>query len=123
MSLCGLLGGVCRGDSVFSVESWPLRRSSDSSVFPGSDSDDSRVDGARDTVVQLVVCLGQGVLGVDRGLGQVSDGGGLDDVPDRHALDGLVLGDGFRAVNASDGLDVASALLVSTVGGSLLRHG
>jgi hypothetical protein len=50
------------------------------------------VDGARDAVGETDVELGQGVLGVDRGLGQVTDGGGLDHVLDRVALDGLVLG-------------------------------
>jgi hypothetical protein len=49
------------------------------------------VDGARDAVGETDVELGEGVLGVDRGLGQVTDGGGLDHVLDRVALDGLVL--------------------------------
>lgn len=57
LSLQSLLGSVGRGDPVLSVESVPLRRSSDSSVSSRSDSDNSGVDSARNTVVQLVVGL------------------------------------------------------------------
>ena len=72
--------------------------------------------------MQLVVDLRQSVLRVDRGLGQVSDGGGLDNVSDGHSLDSLVLRNTLGTVDTSDWLDVTSALLVSTVGSSLLWH-
>lgn len=54
--------------------------------------------------------------------GRHTDGGGFDHVADSKSLDGLVLGCAARAVAAADGLDVATALLVATVGGSLLDH-
>ena len=120
--LHSLLGGGGRRDLVVPVESRSLGRQSVSSVGSGSDSDDSGVDGAGDTVVQLVVGLWQSVLGVDGGLGHVSDGGSLDDVADGHSLDGLVLRNGLGAVDTSDWLDVTSTLLVSTVGSSLFWH-
>ena len=42
-----------------------------------------------------------------------TDGGGLNHVADGESLDGLVLGGASRAVGAADGLDVATALLVT----------
>ena len=44
----------------------------------------------------------------------LTDSGGLDHVADGESLDGLVLGSASRAVGASDGLDVAAALLVAS---------
>lgn len=105
------------------VESLSDRRSSDLSVGSGSDSDDSGVDGTGDTVVQLVEHLWDWVFVVDRGFGDVSDGGGLNHVSDSHSLDGLVLWNTSGTVDTSDRLDVTSTALVSTVGCSLLWHG
>lgn len=51
------------------------------------------VDGARDTVGETDVELGQGVFLVDGSVRQISDGGGLDHVLNRVSLDGLVLGE------------------------------
>lgn len=42
-----------------------------------------------------------------------TDGGGLNHVADGESLDGLVLGGASRAVGATDGLDVAPAVLVA----------
>lgn len=55
-----------------------------------------RVDGASNAVVDLVVQLGEHVLGVDGGVRHVSDGSSLDDVGDLVPLDGLVLRDEER---------------------------
>lgn len=43
-----------------------------------------------------------------------TDGSGLDHVTDGESLDRLVLGRASRAVGATDGLDVAAALLVTS---------
>jgi len=51
-----------------------------------------------------------------------TDGGGFDHVADSESLDCLVLGCAARAVAAADGLDVATSVLVTTVGCSLLDH-
>ena len=48
--------------------------------------------------------------------------GRLDHVADRESLDRLVLWRASRAVGAANGLDVAAALLVATVGSALLDH-
>lgn len=72
------------------------------------------MDGTRDTVGDLDVELGQGVLGVDRSVRDVTDGSGLNDVADSESLDCLVLGHTSGAVRASDESDVASAVLVSS---------
>ena len=56
------------------------------------------MDGAADTVGQLGVQLGQLVLAVHAGVGDVPDSGGLHDVPDHELLDGLVLGNTLGAV-------------------------
>ena len=49
------------------------------------------VNGTRDAVGRSNVQLGERVLLVHRGVGQVTDSSGLDHVLDRVALDGLVL--------------------------------
>ena len=51
-----------------------------------------------------------------------TDGGGLNHVADSESLDCLVLGRAARAVAATNGLDVAASVLVTTVGCSLLDH-
>lgn len=100
---------------------------------PGKDNvpDNLAVDGARDAVLQLQVHLGYGVLREDGGIRDVTycnckrlliadrrkekrtNSSRLNHVADGEPLDGLVLGGASRAVAASDGLDVAAALLVS----------
>jgi hypothetical protein len=71
------------------------------------------VNGARDTVLQLQVHLGYGVLREDGGIRDVTNSSRLDHVADGEALDRLILGGASRAVAAADGLDVAAALLVA----------
>lgn len=95
------------------------------------------MNGTRDAVLQLQVHLGDGVLGKDRGIGDITwreeavsgcefsvyclcglgstrtDGSGFNHVADGEALDRLVLGGASRAVAAADGLGVAATLLVA----------
>lgn len=71
------------------------------------------MNGTRDAVLQLEVHLGDGVLGEDRGVRDVTNSSRLNHVADGESLDGLVLGGASRAVGATDGLDVAAALLVA----------
>jgi hypothetical protein len=91
--------------------------------FLGPVPDDLGVDGARDAVVELCVQLRELVAGVDGSLGDVSDGCGLNDVPDDELPDGLVLGAGASAVGATNVVDVAAAVLgtasVASLGGHL----
>ena len=56
------------------------------------------MDGARDTVGELDVELGESVLGVDRSVGDVTDGSGLNDVPDGESLDAV----GWKGILALD---------------------
>lgn len=84
------------------VESDSWWGSSDSSSSSGSYTDNLGVDCARDAVVELVVKLWESILGVDRGIGDISDGSRLDHVSYGESLDGLVLRDTSRAVRASD---------------------
>lgn len=121
-NLSSLLGSLLRSNLSVLRESLSLWRSSDSSVLSGSDSDNSGVNGTRNTVVQLVVQLWQSILRVHRSLRQVSHGSSLHHVSDGDSFDGLVLWHTSGTVQTSDWLDVASTLLVSTVGSSLLWH-
>lgn len=91
-------------------------------TLSGSDTDDLAVNGAGDAVLKLQVHLGNGVLGKHRSIGDITDSGRLNHVPDGEPLNGLVLGRASRAVGATDGLNVAAALLVAAVGRSLLDH-
>ena len=87
-----------------------------------ADTNDLAVDGARNAVLQLEVHLGNGVLGEDRGVRDITNSSRLDHVADGEALDRLVLGCASAAVGAADGIDVAAALLVAAVVLSLLGH-
>jgi hypothetical protein len=71
------------------------------------------VDGARDTVLQLQVHLGDGVLREDGGIGDVTDSSRLNHVADGESLDSLILGGASRAVAASDGLDVVAVSMTT----------
>ncbi|CAH2448501.1 40S ribosomal protein S26-B [Komagataella phaffii CBS 7435] len=122
LHLQSLLGSFSWVDSSVIAESLSLRRSSDSSVTSGSDSDNSSVDSTGNTVVQLVVKLWKSILLVNRGLRQISDGSSLNHVSDGDTLNGLVLRNTSGTVQTSDKLNVSSTLLVSTVGSSLFRH-
>jgi len=84
--------------------------------------DDLGVNGARHAVVELGVKLRQSVHVVDRRVGDISNGGSLDDVTDHELLDRLVLGGAPSAIGASDGLDVSSALLGPSVVATFLSH-
>jgi len=91
-------------------------------AFSRTDTNDLAVDGAGHAVLKLQVHLGDGVLGEDRGIGDITDSSRFDHVADRESLDCLVLRSASRAVGATDRLDVAAALLVAAVGRSLFDH-
>ena len=80
------------------------------------------MNSAANTVGQLSVELGQLVLGVDTGVGDIPHGGSLHDVPDDELLDGLVLGAGLGAVGAPHELDMAPAVFVAPVITTLGGH-
>jgi len=84
--------------------------------------DDLGVNGARHAVVELGVQLGQSVDIIDRCIGDISDGGCFDDVTDHKLLNRLIFRGAPRAIGASDGLDVSSALLRSSVVATFLSH-
>merc|ERR1719188_2422176 len=77
------------------------------------------MDGGGDRVVLLEVQLRHSPVlahrGVDGGLVQIPVGCRVDDVADHHLRDGLVLGDSGGGGLAPDELDMASALLVTSV--------
>jgi hypothetical protein len=72
---------------------------------------DFTVNSARNTVMQLGIQFGKDVLGVNRRLGDIPDGGSFDDVTDNKLLDRFVLGDTSGAVGATDGLHVPASVL------------
>ena len=80
------------------------------------------MDGAAHAVGQLGIELRQLVLGVHAGVGDVSHGGRLHDVPDDELLDGLVLGARLGAVGAPHELDMATTVLVPAVVTALGSH-
>lgn len=81
------------------------------------------MDGAGDTVVDLVVELWEDVLDVDGCIRDISNGSSFNHVSHGESLDGLVLGHASRAVGASHRLRVTSSVLVSAVVSSLESHG
>lgn len=81
------------------------------------------MNSARDTILQLDVQLGDGVLAVNGSLRQVTNGGSFNHVTDSPALNGFVLGDSAAAVDAANEFNVSTAVLVASVISSLLSHG
>jgi hypothetical protein len=75
-----------------------------------------------DAVVHFQIKLGKLVLGVSRGLLDISQTTGIDNVSDNETLDGLILGDSLSSGDTAHALDVASALLVSSVIASFDSH-
>ena len=58
------------------------------------------MDGGLNAVVHLEVKLGELVLLVSGGILDITEGGGINDVANDEALDGLVLGDGLAGRSA-----------------------
>jgi hypothetical protein len=80
------------------------------------------MDGARDTVLQLEVHLGNGVFWEYGCIRDITDCGRLDHVSDGKALYRLVFWGASRAIAASNWVDMAATLLVTTVGRALFDH-
>merc|ERR1719190_18940 len=80
------------------------------------------MDGRRDAVVLLQVQLGDGVVLIDRGLGEITHRGRVDHVADHVLLDGFVLGDAGGRVLATDEANVSAAFFVASIISSLLGH-
>ena len=99
-----------------------LRGSSVSSFHSGSDFDNSGVNAAADTVLHLDVQLRDNILFESSILFEILFGWSVNDVSDGESLDGFVLGAFSSAVDADNGLDMASVVLVSSLISSLLRH-
>jgi len=118
-NLCSLLWVDLLSVLVVSDSWW---RCSVPSSFPRSNTNDLSVNGAGDTVLELQVHLGNGVVGEDRGVRNITNRSGLDHVANCESLDCLVLWSTSRAIGASNGLDVTSAFLIASIGRSLLDH-
>lgn len=92
------------------------------SCFSGSVPDHLGVNSARYTVVQLGVELGQNIGVVHGGIRNISDSGSLHNITDDKFADSLVLGAGLAAVGATDVLDMAAAVLGTSIILPLFGH-
>merc|ERR1740129_1142435 len=104
------------------LESKPRRRSSVLSRLARPIPHNLGVDSAGHTVVELRIQFGKLVARVDASLRDSPDSSSLHNVPDHELPDRLVLGDALRAVGATDILDVAPAVLVTSVVPPLRSH-
>ena len=95
---------------------------SDLSCLNGSDSDNTGVDTARDTVDLLDEELWKSVLVVCRGFTNISLRRSIDNVADSETLDSLILGDTATAVSTAYGLDMTATVLGSSVISALNGH-
>jgi len=80
------------------------------------------VDAAADAVLHFDVEFGDDVGFEGLVFFEIFLGGSIDDVSDVEALDGFVLGAELSAVDADDGFNVSSVVLVATVVSSLDGH-
>ncbi len=80
------------------------------------------MDAAANAVLHFDVKLGDDVGLEGLVFLEILFGGGVDDVSDVEALDGLILGAKATAVDADNGLDIASVIFVSAVVSPLDGH-
>ena len=80
------------------------------------------MDGARNTVRNFDIQLGDGVFVQSRGFVNIPNGGALNHVTDGEPLNSLVLCNASRAVRATNELDVTPTLLVAPVIPPFLGH-
>ena len=85
-------------------------------------TDDARVHGARDAVLDLRVDLRETVVLHDRRVAEIAERRRLNDVPHDKALHRLVLGDTAAAVAAAHDRGVATVLLRATSVATLESH-
>mmetsp|Transcript_26785 Transcript_26785/g.47614 ORF Transcript_26785/g.47614 Transcript_26785/m.47614 type:complete len:88 (-) Transcript_26785:101-364(-) len=80
------------------------------------------MDGSFDAVKHFQVKFGKLVFLVGRGLLDITQGGGIDNVSYDEALDGLVFGNGLAGGNATNAFDVAASVFVAAVIASFDSH-
>lgn len=91
-------------------------------TFPRSDTNDLAVNSTGNAVLKLQVHFWYSILRINGCITDITDSSGLHHITDGKSLNRLVLGSASRAVGAADGLDMTTALLVATIGSSLLDH-
>lgn len=94
----------------------------DSPIGRGSDLDDSRVNGAGDTVLHFNIELGDDIVVESSLFFKILLGRSVDNVLNIESLDGFVLGASSSAVRADNTFNMSSVVLISTLISSLLWH-
>ena len=97
------------------LESESRRRETVATVNSGTNTNNSGVDSARDTVVELDVQLGDSVFLIDGSFLKITDSSSFYHVTDSETLDGLILGDTTVTVDTTNNLVVATTVLVTSV--------
>jgi len=80
------------------------------------------VNSATNAVLLLNVQFWQDIAFIDGSFGKIPNGGLLNDVLLQESLHGLVLWTASGAVGATDRLDVATSVLVTSIVSSFLGH-
>jgi hypothetical protein len=97
------------------LESESRRRETATTVDSRTNTDDTRVNSTRDTVVELDVQLGDSIFLIDGGFLEITDSSSFNHVTDGESLDGLILGNTTETVETTNILVVATAVLVTSV--------
>jgi hypothetical protein len=97
------------------LESESRRRKTVATINSGTDTNNSSVDSARNTVVKLDVQLRDSILLIDRSFLKITDSSSFYHVTDSETLDGLILGNTTVTVNTTNNLVVATTVLVTSV--------
>lgn len=104
------------------IESNSWRRSTVTPPFSRTNPDDLRVDSAGDAVLEFQVHLWYRILIEHGGVRDVTDGSGLNHVANGEPLDGFVFRGTSGTIGAANWFDMATPILVATIGCSLLHH-
>jgi len=91
------------------------RRRSVTTAYAGTNTNNLSVNGTADAVLQLKIHLWDGIFGEDRGIRDITNSGRFNHITDGKSLDCLVLWCASTAVGATDGLYMATTLLVASI--------
>jgi hypothetical protein len=97
------------------LESESRRGKTVTTVDSGTNTDNTSVNGTRNTIMKLDVQLGDSVLLIDGSFLKITDSSGLYHITDSKTLNGFILRDTTETIDTTNILVVATTVLVTSV--------